>query len=97
MEITREWARESLIKYANTHESICETLREIYDIIHKAPDSEIKRLITDKLIDAMIMGKKMQDRLYYYRDNFITPTGNNGKNLREIPDHEERQQRRSLR
>jgi hypothetical protein len=96
--ITREWAKDSLIRYANEYETICEKLRQIYDILHNIPENPIKNRIVEMLVDALIMGKKMQERLEHYKDNYNQDgTGNNGKNLKPIANYKEVQEYRSAR
>ena len=68
----RRFARKSLIQGTNNRKHICETLRLIYDEVHDTPDNEC---ITELLIDAMGMAKKMQDRLSYYQKTYRDNTG----------------------
>ena len=68
----------SLITKANTAMGICEKLREIYDEVVDMPHNE---KITELLVDAFIMGKKMQDRLTYYKKTYNDKTGHNGRNI----------------
>ena len=98
MEVTYEWAKNSLIRFACQWESICEKLREIYDIIHEMPEGEQKQILTEKLAQAMFSGKKMEERLQYYRVVYEgDTTGHSGANLKPIPDYEERKARREKR
>jgi hypothetical protein len=69
----RHIAKKSLITGTNNKKHICETLRLVYDEIHDSPDNE---KITELLIDAIIMAKKMQDRLAYYQKTYKDNTGN---------------------
>lgn len=69
----RHYAKKSLITGTNNKKHICETLRLIYDEIHNLPNNET---ITELLIDAMIMAKKMQNRLSYYQKTYKDNTGN---------------------
>ena len=69
----RHIAKKSLITGTNNKKHICETLRLVYDEIHDLPDNE---KITELLIDAIIMAKKMQDRLSYYQKTYKDNTGN---------------------
>ena len=71
----RRAARKKLIYGTNSHECICETLRFIYDLIHDSKDEELKEAITEKLVDAFIMAKKMQCRLLYYKTTYKDETG----------------------
>jgi len=84
MEGPRFKARRSLICDANSHACICETLRSIYDLIHDLPENEWKRKITDLLIDALMMGKKMDARLVYYQKTYGDDTGNKASDLKFI-------------
>ena len=71
----RRSARKKLIYGTNSHECICETLRTIYDEVHGLKDEKLKEAITEKLVDAFIMAKKMQYRLLYYHDKYNEPSG----------------------
>jgi len=71
----RRAARKSLIIGVNSHECICETLRTTYDLIHDLGDVELKEAIIEKLIDAFVMAKKMQDRLLYYKETYKDESG----------------------
>jgi len=73
--------RYKLMKKTNAYLGICEQLRFIYDDIYQLPDGKIKERITEKLIDALIMGKHMSDRLVYYQKKYTDETGHKGKNL----------------
>lgn len=69
----RHIAKKSLITGTNNKKHICETLRLIYDEVHGIEDRE---RITELLIDAMVMAKKMQNRLSYYQKTYKDNTGN---------------------
>ena len=69
----RQLARKSLITGTNNKKHICETLRLIYDEVYQLEDNG---LITELLIDAMVMAKKMQERLSYYQKTYKDNTGN---------------------
>lgn len=69
----RHYAKKSLITGTNNKKHICETLRLIYDEIHGLEGSEV---ITELLVDAMVMAKKMQNRLSYYQKTYKDNTGN---------------------
>ena len=69
----RQLAKRSLITGTNNKKHICETLRLIYDEVYQLEDNE---LITELLIDAMVMAKKMQNRLVYYQKRYKDDTGN---------------------
>lgn len=77
----RESAWRSLTWYANGYQGICETLRFIYDDVYELKDKELKKKLTEHLIDAMIMVKKMNLRLVYYRKTYKDTSGHSGKNL----------------
>jgi len=77
----RAKARNSLIRQTNTVLGICEQLRFIYDSIYTMPDGELKDRITEQLVDAIIMAKKMDDRLNYYFHTYVDKTGHNASNL----------------
>lgn len=74
----RHYARKSLITGTNNKKHICETLRFIYDEIHDAPDNE---KIVELLVDAMVMAKKMQERLSYYQKTYKDNTGNKASDI----------------
>lgn len=77
-EISRETAKRSLILGVNNKKHICETLRLICDEIYNMPNNEN---IIELLIDAMIMAKKMQNRLLYYQKTYNDNTGNKAINV----------------
>ena len=79
----RRMARKSLMTGANIFRSICEVLREIYDVVHEL-DEEPKEKITELLVDAMVMAKKMDNRLGYYHKTYQDTTGRAGKGLVRI-------------
>lgn len=82
-------ARESLIKGCYHKLSICETLRRTYDLVADLPDKELKKKITDKLVEAITMARKMSNRLVYYRTTYNDQTGHNSSNLRDATDYTE--------
>lgn len=72
----------SLVKKVNTNLGICEQIRFVYDDVYQLPDSDIKKRITERLVDALIMAKKMNDRLVWYRKKYNKDyTGHGGANL----------------
>lgn len=83
-DIDRAKAKWSLICDTNSHECICEKLRSIYDLVHDLPESEFKGKVTELLIDALIMGKKMSERLIYYQKTYDDDTGNKAEDLKFI-------------
>lgn len=90
----RRQAREILIYHANSVVGICEKLRFIYDEVHGMKGNE---QITQLLIDAMIMAKKMQNRLTYYKVTYNDITGHNGVNLEKSLDTVKRDSMRRAR
>lgn len=62
---------------------ICETLRELYDDILKVEDEELRERMTETLIYAYDMAKRMNERLIKYKSDY-----DNG--LSEMLSHEER-------
>ncbi|MBU2052604.1 hypothetical protein KKH13_05345 [Patescibacteria group bacterium] len=77
----REIARRSLFYGTNNKKHICETLRMVHDYVYEMPDGEVKEKMTELLIDAMVMAKKMQDRLSYYQKTYKDNTGNKAINI----------------
>lgn len=59
--------RKAVLKHLRYHtftrRTICEVHREIYDLINEINDEPLKRKIVSKLIDAYVMGMKMNDKL----------------------------------
>lgn len=80
-DITREYAFESLTKGANNKKAICETLRMIYDEVWFKIPKEERGEVTELLVDALIMAKKMQHRLSYYQKTYKDNTGNKAKDI----------------
>lgn len=78
---TRKSIRKEIITGANQYLGICEQLRFIYDSVEQLPDSDIKEMIIEQLVDAYDMGKKMSARLVYYSKHFKDDTGHKGKNI----------------
>lgn len=83
---TREWrhARHSLMKSANTYRGICEVLREVYDNVYQVSEVELRDKMTDLLIEASIMAKKINDRLIYYFKTYADKTGHRANNIQKI-------------
>jgi hypothetical protein len=79
----RQELRNSLIRGANRELVICEQLRRVYDSVYELPEGKLKEQITEKLVDAFVMAKKMGDRLTYYNETYHDTTGNQGDNLRK--------------
>jgi hypothetical protein len=80
-ELERTRARRTLMYQANSHQCICETLRMVYDDVHDLSDKERVDRIRDNLVDAVMMAKKMAERLDYYYKTYADKTGNQGKKL----------------
>lgn len=97
MEYSRESALKSLTRKANSVQGICETLRLVYDCVYEMPDGETKDRATELLVDAFIMGKKITDRLVYYKKTYNDTTGHNGKNVKGLTGNVERRKMREAR
>jgi len=93
----RELVRKSLTKEANSQMDICEVLRLTYDLVYTIPDPKLKEEITERLIDAMRIVKRMADRLTYYKLTYMDDTGSHGKNIQQFPGAEERKAMRRAR
>lgn len=81
--------KQSLTTDASNRLTICEQLRFIYDSVHELPP-EIRQEITDKLIVAFDMGKKMNSRLAHYKRKYLDESGRTGKSLLYLEYTEER-------
>jgi len=81
---TREEIQNSLMKEANREMGICEKLRTIYDVVYTLPESEQKTNITEQLVDALLMAKKMSDRFAYYVETYHDSTGHQGRHLKAV-------------
>ncbi len=93
----REFARDSLIKCANPKKTICETLRLIYDEVYKMRKDERRDKITELLVDATMMAKRMNERLRYYRKTYNDESGKNASNIGDLPGELERRNLRRRR
>lgn len=96
-EATRRVVRDSLTKEAGRHLTICEQLRFIYDIVHELPDPILKEELTERLVDAFNMGKKMNSRLAHYKRLYSDKTGSEGSNLIKLEHTEVRRMLRNER
>jgi len=76
----RERFFHSLWYQVNQVLGICEQLRFIYDDVYTMPESELKTRLTERLIDALIMGKKMSDRLVWYKKKYGKGDPDSGSN-----------------
>ena len=97
MEGIRRRAKKSLMYQANSYQTICETMRLIYDEIHDMPQTKWKEKITDLLIDGMIIGKKMQNRLIYYHQTYKDTSGSGGSNIGRLKGSKKRSRMRKAR
>jgi hypothetical protein len=93
----RDMAKKKLMYSANSHACICETLRTVYDEVYGLPEGETKERITELLVDAYVMGKKMADRLTYYRVTYKDGTGSEAINLERICGYVDRIKKRRAR
>jgi hypothetical protein len=89
--------RKSLTREANSYVDICEILRLIYDLVYTVEDPKLKNEITEKLINAMRIVKRMADRLTYYKITYKDMTGTSGRNIKHFPGAEERKAMRRAR
>lgn len=80
----RAGVKESLTREANRELGICEQIRQVYDSVYELPEGKLKEEITEKLVDALIMAKKMGDRLTYYHKKYNDTTGHDGKNIKQL-------------
>ena len=78
---TREEIKESLTKGISKEMGICETIRYVYDLVYELPDGEAKTQMTEKLIDALWMAKKMGNRIEYYYRTYRDKSGSWGEHL----------------
>jgi hypothetical protein len=93
----RAWAKNNLIRKTNRHYVVCEAVRLVYDDIYNMLDSEVKKRITERLIDIVIMVKNMSNRLHYYRENYNDQTGKSGQGFRVLSDNQARANMRKAR
>lgn len=91
---TRKIVRESLTTDAGEFLTICEQLRFIYDLVHGIEDETLREEITERLVDAFQMGKKMNSRLARYKRETGDPTGSRGSNLIKLKDVAQRKELR---
>jgi len=85
-ELERIRARRTLMYQANSHQCICETLRMVYDDVHNLKDKKKVERMRENLVDAVLMAKKMAERLDYYYKTYADKTGNQGKKLVSLID-----------
>lgn len=65
--MTREEAEQSIKYRVSDKRVICEVWREIWDLVEQIDEKELRKEIKEKIIDGFIMGKKMNDRLLFYK------------------------------
>ena len=79
--VARNKSRRSLMYQTNAILGICEQLRFIYDDVYTLPEGDVKYRMTERLVDAIAMAKRMMDRLNYLTKKYQDTTGHKGKNL----------------
>lgn len=70
MDMTREEAEYSIKYRVSDKRVICEVWRELWDLVEQLPDKELRKQFKEKIIDGFIMGKKMNDRLLFYKQEW---------------------------
>ncbi len=85
-EAKRKAARDSIVHDAHDYLTICEQIRFMYDIVYQIESKEVKELLTEHLTDAFIMGKKMVERLDYYKRHYQDKKGHRGSNIKHLED-----------
>ena len=93
----RNEVKKSLMRSASRELGICEQLRIIYDSVYQLPENELKEKITEGLVDALMMAKKMGDRLTYYYIKTKDTSGHLGVELKKIPEFQSLAKIRSTR
>jgi hypothetical protein len=93
----RKKFRFSLMYKTNFRLGICEQLRFICDSVLELPDSPLREKILEQLIDALIMGKKIVDRLSWYAKTYPNDKGHKGKNIVSLSNNKKRFLMRRLR
>lgn len=63
----KQWSLEMLKSSVNIRRSICEVLRETYQVLKTLPESSQKSVMTDKLVEAQLMAKRMSAKLTEYK------------------------------
>lgn len=94
---TRRVVRESLTTDAGDYLTVCEQLRFVYDAVHEIDNEDLREEITERLVDAFHMGKKMNARLAKYKRETGAQTGSAGSNLIKLRFTNERKKLRSER
>lgn len=95
--VLREKNLHTLKTQAHYLHTICEQIRFIYDDVAQLPDGEIKDSLTEKLIDTMIMGKKINARLVEYKKEVGKYSGASGAHLNRLTDTKARKSLRNAR
>ena len=93
----RNWARVGVQTGGHNYLYVCEQLRFIFDVIEEIPDEILRFKILELLIDAFIMGKKLQDRLRYFKKKYNDTTGKQGSSIRHLLLTKKRRRLRRLR
>lgn len=93
----RRGYKRKLMREANSCDCVCEKLRTIYDVIHEFKDEALKEELTEKLVDAFVMVKKMHDRLGYYQSTYEPQSDEKPTKLRYLPGRQERLEMRRKR
>jgi hypothetical protein len=93
--------RNSLMYSTNYILGICEHIRFIYDSVCELPNTPenipIKEKLTEQLVDALIMGKKMGGRLVFYKKAYGDPTGHSGTHINRLGNNGARRRMRRAR
>ena len=71
-----------IIQEANGRKGICEQLRIVADAVYEMPEGSLREKILDRMVEAYVMGKKMHDRLVYYKKTYNDQTGHSGRNIK---------------
>lgn len=97
-EVEHDAVLESIQKYASDYLTICEQIRFIYDAVFLIQDRELKKEITERLVVAFLMGKKMNSRLAYYKKTYNKDfSGSKGSNLLKLKGTKTREAQRKMR
>lgn len=94
---TREFHRHTLTTQAHYLLTLCEQLRFVYDDVAQVTDKELRDSMTEKLTDAIIMAKKMNNRLIEYKKTQGKNSGTAGAHLIHLTDTKRRKRLRGER
>jgi hypothetical protein len=94
---TREFHLNTLKSQAHYLLTLCEQLRFVYDDVAQLPDGELKDSMTEKLVDALIMAKRMNGRLVDYKKTVGKYSGAHGAHLIHLTDTKKRKRLRNER